>query len=112
MKTYHIKKFIGHLVCGGVLVQTVLAGVQSRAIWGESPIPEPYPYVRAGGLTGARVPDSPDPLVAYRWPNPQVADGLEIYLVQPAKVSAAPSAAFKNLRSLTGKSVDVTVKGP
>ena len=99
------------VICGVLMVQTVPAGVPSKAIWGESPIAEPYAYVSAGGLTGDKVPESFDPLVAYRWPNPQVADALEIYLIKPTKVSAAPSAAFKNLQSLTGKFVDVTVDG-
>jgi len=91
---------------------SVPAGMHSKALWGESPIPEPYPYVSAGGLTGEKVPESADPLVAYRWPNPKAADGLEIYLVQPRKVSTDQPAAFKGLQSLTGKSAGVTVQGP
>ncbi|MDR1043410.1 MAG: hypothetical protein LBL54_05835, partial [Clostridiales Family XIII bacterium] len=33
------------------------------AIWGESPIAEPYPYVQDGGFTGTPQSASPDPLV-------------------------------------------------
>ena len=94
---------------GKAHAQAVATGIPSKAIWGESPIAEPYPYVSAGGLTGAKVPESPDPLVAYRWPKLRIADGLEIYLIRPTKVSTEQPAAFKNLQSLTGKAVEVTV---
>jgi len=82
-----------------------------EALSGQSPIPEPYAYVRAEKLGGPAVPESPDPLVAYRWPNPQAADALEIYLLPPKAVSADKPAAFDNLQSLTGKTPAVTVKG-
>lgn len=82
------------------------------AILGRSPIDEPYAYVGAGSLSGPEVPESPDPLVRYRWPDPRPADPLEIYLLQPKTVSADPSESFDNLQSLAGPSPDVTVKGP
>jgi hypothetical protein len=52
------------------------AAAQNSAIWGRSPIPEPYAYVSTGSFSGPAVPESPDPLVAYRWPDPKASDAL------------------------------------
>jgi hypothetical protein len=90
----------------------VQAAAQDGAIWGRSPIPEPYAYVSAGSFSGPAVPESPDPLVAYRWPDPKASDALEIFLLRPKAVSADPSGSFENLPSMTGPRPDVTVKGP
>jgi hypothetical protein len=87
------------------------ADVEKPAIWGRSPIPEPYGYVSDGDLNGPAVPESPDPLVAYRWPNPRAADPLEIYLLKPKAVSADKPEAFDNLPSLADNTPNVTVKG-
>ena len=102
-----------NLFCGMALLawQGVLAGAETQAIWGKSPIPEPYAYVGSGSFSGPAVPESPDPLVAYRWPEPKASDALEIYLLKPTAVSADKPASFDNLQSLTGNSPNVTVKG-
>ena len=92
-------------------LQDVLAGAETQAIWGKSPIPEPYAYVGNGSFSGPAVPESPDPLVAYRWPAPKASDPLEIYLLKPRAVSADKPESFDNLASLAGDSPDVTVKG-
>jgi hypothetical protein len=91
--------------------QGVLAGAEPQAVFGKSPIPESYAYVANGSFSGPAVPESPDPLVAYRWPDPKASDALEIYLLKPTAVSADKPASFDNLQSLTGNSPDVTVKG-
>jgi len=88
------------------------AAAQNSAIWGRSPIPEPYAYVSGGSFSGPAVPESPDPLVSYRWPDPKASDALEIFLLEPKAVSADPSGSFENLPSMTGPHPDVTVKGP
>lgn len=80
-------------------------------IWGVSPISEPYPYVSSGSFSGPAVPESPDPLVSYRWPNPQATDGLEIYLLKPQTVTTDTPSSFGNLNSLTGDTPNVTVNG-
>ncbi len=80
-------------------------------IWGASPIAEPYPYVSTGGFSGPAVPDSPDPLVRYRWPNPKASDGLEIYLRQPESVTSDPPSSFTNVKSLLTSTPEVTVSG-
>jgi len=86
-------------------------GSLPQPIWGVSPIPEPYSYVSSGSFSGPAVPLSPDPLVTYRWPNPQASDGLQIYLQKPITVSADTNSSFVNLQSLTGNNPNVTVNG-
>jgi hypothetical protein len=58
------------------------------------------------------VPASPDPLVRYRWPNPQGGDGLEIYLRRPERAIADPPKSFAGLESLLTTKPAVTVSGP
>ncbi|MES2659618.1 MAG: alpha-L-rhamnosidase C-terminal domain-containing protein [Verrucomicrobiota bacterium] len=82
----------------------------AQSLWGTSPIKEPYPAIRSGGFSGPAAPLSPDPLVAYRWPDPKAADGLEIYLQKPEKVTTDSPGAFENLQSLTGDKPAVKVK--
>ena len=88
------------------------AAAQNSAIWGRSPIPEPYAYVSGGSFSGPAVPESPDPLVSYRWPDPKASDALENFLLEPKAISADPTGSFENLPSMTGPHPDVTVKGP
>lgn len=83
----------------------------ARPVFGVSPIHEPYPYVSSGSFSGSGVPLSPDPLVAYRWLNPQATNGLEIFLQTPIAVTADTNSSFMNLQSLTGNNPDVTVNG-
>lgn len=49
-----------------------------------SQIPEPYPVLTATP-SGEAVPESPDPLVRYRWTKVSPDDGLEIYTVYPRR---------------------------
>ncbi|MDR1042878.1 MAG: hypothetical protein LBL54_03140, partial [Clostridiales Family XIII bacterium] len=84
------------------------------AIWGESPTAEPYPYVQDGGnggFTGDPQPASPDPLVSYRWDNPQASDGLEIFLRKPVAVDSATPEHFAGMQSLKDDNVSVEVTG-
>lgn len=87
------------------------AGAPAQPVWGLSPIGEPYPYVSSGSFSGPAVPLSPDPLVAYRWPAPKAADGLEIYLLKAKTVSSDTAASFGNLSSLMTDQPNVTVNG-
>jgi alpha-L-rhamnosidase len=86
-------------------------GTPATPIFGSSPMGEPYPYVVSGGLTGPKVPLSPDPLVAYRWANPQASDNLQIYLQQPKSVTVDNNSSFTNLQSLLTTHPNVTVEG-
>jgi alpha-L-rhamnosidase len=74
-------------------------------------VPEPYPEVTGGSFSGPAVPESPDPLVAYRWPAPKASDGLQIYTLKPIAVKSDVPKAFSNLDSLLRKHPDVTVHG-
>ena len=75
-------------------------------------VPEPYPEVSGGSFSGPAVPESPDPLVAYRWPAPKASDGLEIYTLKPVALQAEVPASFSNLDSLAGDHPNVMVTGP
>jgi hypothetical protein len=50
-------------------------------------IQEPYPPV-SGAFSGAKVQESPDPMVAYRWATPKATDNLEIYTLSPVTAQA------------------------
>jgi len=104
-------KVIMSLVFITINVIVLHLNVNAQAIMGTSPIAEPYLYVRTGSFSGPAVAQSPDPLVMYRWINPQAGDALEIFLQKPKAVSADLSASFDNLESLTGNTPNVTVKG-
>jgi alpha-L-rhamnosidase len=86
-------------------------GPVAQPIFGSSPMAEPYPYVNTGSFSGPAVPLSPDPLVAYRWPNPQASDGLQVYTLKPITVTADTNGSFANLQSLTNNNPNVTVQG-
>ncbi|MDR2862788.1 MAG: hypothetical protein LBV54_02760 [Puniceicoccales bacterium] len=55
-------------------------------------IQEPYPPV-SGTFSGAKVLESPDPMVAYRWANPQATDKLEVYTLSPIKMQVDKQVA-------------------
>ncbi|WP_395138946.1 alpha-L-rhamnosidase C-terminal domain-containing protein [Armatimonas sp.] len=71
----------------------------------------PYAPLHGGSFTAPPVPESPDPLVAYRWANPQSPDPFQVYELRPKAVSTDTPASFGNLKSLTRKTADVTVQG-
>lgn len=75
-----------------------------------SPAPEPYRYTN-GSYRGTAVPESPDPLVAYRWDSTKASDDLQIYILTPEQVTTNNPGSFENLESLVGNSPRVTVKG-
>ena len=52
-----------------------------------SPVSQPYQYLMATE-SGLEVPESPDPLVAWRWSDPKASDRLEIYTLKPVMMSA------------------------
>ena len=77
-----------------------------------SAIAEPYPILNGGAFAAPRaVKESPDPLVAYQWKDPQAGDGLQIYFLKPVAAVSDPPDAFDNLASATAGSSAITVKG-
>lgn len=89
-----------------VLMQT------SGAIFGESPIEEPYSYVEKGSFSGEEQPASPDPLVTYRWEKTMADDVLEIFLQRPVSVWSSSPESFSGLNTLTAEKSAVQVSGP
>jgi hypothetical protein len=65
---------------------------------------EPYKPV-SGSFSGIPVSHSPDPMVAYRWDNPQATDSLEIYALSPVSVRSdhPEHVKIKNLSSVKVK---------
>jgi alpha-L-rhamnosidase len=60
-------------------------------------IKEPYPGIRNGSFSGKPVQESPDPLITYRWNNPKASDSLEIYTLEPKKITGFPAGSFKEV---------------
>ena len=75
------------------------------------PIPEPFPVLHGGDFTGVAAPESPDPLVAYRWQQPKATDEPQLYVLRPVGVAATPTAAFDNLAAATAAKGAITVRG-
>ena len=62
------------------------SGNPSKKISTELKIQEPYPPI-SGSFSGKTIDESPDPLVAYRWENPQADDDLQTYILYPETVT-------------------------
>ncbi|TSA31107.1 MAG: hypothetical protein D4R64_18705 [Porphyromonadaceae bacterium] len=106
-----MNKVLFYLLSGIFIFHFSLVCLPGQDIRKKSPISQPYPYVSSGKFTGPAIPESPDPLVNYQWPNPTASDGLEIYLLKPESIFTDKPTSFKNLQSLTGNSPDVLVQG-
>ena len=57
------QKVLGVLLTYCATASMGTTAVGATAIWGTSPVAEPYPYVSTGSFSGPAVPASPDPLV-------------------------------------------------
>ena len=106
-----MKNSMFYFVISLTIFQYLAIRVQAQVLKGKSPIAQPYSYLRGGNFSDPKVPESPDPLVTYRWSNPKSADSMEIYLLTPQVVEADKSESFENLQSLTGEKPNVKVKG-
>ena len=73
----------------------------------QAQVKEPYKPLHGGNYTGLPVQASPDPLIRYQWNNPKATDSLQLYFLQPKKISATPVNAFRQNKSL----ITVTGKG-
>jgi len=98
---------LGLICCPG----PAISAANARWIQGNSPILEPYPGLHGGSFTKRVVPESPDPLAAFRWSDPQATDGLQTYLLGPRAVTTDQPQAFSNLNSVTKTPSRVTVRG-
>jgi len=52
-----------------------------------SKIPELYPVI-SGKFSGVDIPESPDPLVRYKWETTSADDDLEVYILHPKSISS------------------------
>ncbi len=75
-------------------------------------IQEPYPPLHGGSYANPPVPESLDPLVAYRWNSPSANDGLQIFALPVKQAWAAPPTAVVNLDSIESAKANVTIDGP
>jgi hypothetical protein len=105
-----MKKDILCLLSFIVLLQSLFLDLNAQIQFARSPVSQPYSYLKNGSFTCRAIPESPDPLVAYRWSNPRASDSLQIYLLKPKTVTTDKPGSFENLQSLTGGKPDVTVK--
>jgi len=69
---------------------------------------ESYAFLHAGGFTGKPVPQSPDPLVAYRWA--QEDSNLQVYQLKPIHIQANHSVAFENIQSAKSNNCNILVR--
>ena len=76
-----------------------------------SPIQEPYAPLHGGSFTGLKVAESPDPLVAYRWDNPQSLDSLQVYVLKPIASFADTPASFRGAGISSGQQDSMVVEG-
>ena len=74
-------------------------------------MPEPYKLLSGGEFSGSSIPESRDPLVRYRWSNPEASDDLQIYTLLPVRAFTDTPASFENLRSASDKECEVLVQG-
>ncbi len=91
--------------------QTSAASVHVRLGVEPLPLKEPYPRLNGGAFVGPTVPESPDPLVGYRWSKPSAADGLQLYVLRPVAVNATPARSFEHLSAATSGQGVILVKG-
>ena len=68
-------------------------------------VKEPYKPVHNGYYSGFAVKESPDPLITYHWNNPKATDSLELYTLQPKKITGIPNSSFKQNKN------QITVSG-
>lgn len=91
--------------------RTAAAKTRVRLSVKPPPVKELYPCLHDGEFNGPAMPESPDPLVGYRWRELSAEDGLQSYVLRPVAVSAAPARSFDNLPAATTGQGAVVVKG-
>lgn len=58
-------------------------------------VKEPYKLLNGGSYSDLTIKDSPDPIINYKWDAPKASDSLQIYFLEPKKVSTFPPGSFK-----------------
>lgn len=75
------------------------------------PIREPYASLHGGQFTGPSIPESPDPLVRYRWREVEAGDDMQVYALSPVKVFTDTPAFFRNAGAFPHQTEQITVEG-
>ena len=104
--------FARPMFAAALLLTFHLIGLRPLARAQSTGIQEPYPPLHDGAYTGQAVPESLDPLVAYRWNLASASEGLQIYTLPVKQAWATPPTAVKNLDSIKNAKTNVTVEGP
>lgn len=99
------------LQCASLLA---LVLIHVRAFPGSAP--QPWLPLHGGGFTGHPVPSSPDPLVAYVWPDIPAINDTQLQIFPVAPVSCGPSpgsdpSSFINASLCDSSSVTVVGNG-
>jgi alpha-L-rhamnosidase len=85
-----------------LLCSSLLIGFNASA-----QVKERYKTIHGGSYSGKTIPQSPDPLINYRWKDPKASDSLQIYISQPKKSIGYPAHSFV----IDKKSIAVMGKG-
>jgi alpha-L-rhamnosidase len=70
-------------------------------------VKQQYNAIHGGIYSDTTMPQSPDPLINYRWRDPKASDSLQIYVSQPKKTIGTPARSFVYKRNF----IDVVGKG-
>lgn len=103
--------FLGGAAGGAAALAGWPAAAAPAGPAGEWPIEEPYPALHGGRFDGARVPESEDPLVRYRWAAPSAGDDLQVYQLRPVAVTTDRPGSFQGVGSATGPRCRIAVRG-
>ena len=103
----------GYAVTGPLAITPTSAGNPRVLLSLEPPsIPEPHPMLQGGEFSGPEVPESPDPLVQYRWKEPRASDGLQVYVLRPTALQPAPTESFEGMATEASIPCTILVRGP
>lgn len=94
-----------------ILILLLVGSVGAGPVGTDLQIREPFPPLGGGAFVGSNLPDSPDPLVGYRWKGPKGTDELQVFTLPPTTVTVDSPGAFLNANSLCTHKPAVTVNG-
>ncbi len=87
------------------------AAVAAHLVPTGSTVQEPYARLHSGRFDGPMVLESPDPLVSYRWNNPEAEDSLQVYALGPAASFTETPSSFSNTEIPSGQQDSIVVEG-
>ena len=107
-----MRKFKGIAIALCATTAALLAGCSQKyePLGKPSPAKQPYPDITAT-LTETGIPESPDPLVAWRWNDPKSTDDLEVYTVNPVQITTGQPSSFKGMDALVQGKGAISIRG-